>query len=109
MATYQEQLAYKRGYNRARARFAARAWQAVKIAKLYRQQLATAASDRRCDGCDRWTRGGKRCLWGRCRGDFEFGAEPRMWADSFAGEHEQRSVITTEDFGCVNWLPKNGA
>jgi len=27
-----------------------------------------------------------------------------MWADTPIGENEQRAIITTEDFGCVNWL-----
>jgi len=96
---------YSRGYGRALRRCGNRVQKALDIARGYRDRV-TSTQDQRCDTCVRWTRGGPRCLWGACRGDFEYSAgEPGMWADRFVGEADQRRVITHENFGCVNWLP----
>jgi len=99
-----ERLAYQRGYSRGRANLVARVKAVIQIARGYQKREPDQV--RRCDGCARWTRGSPtRCIWGRCRGDFESGLEPRMWADRFSGEHLERAIITTEDFACVNFLP----
>jgi hypothetical protein len=106
--TYGEKLAYHRGVNRARASARERVRRVLEIAKGYRQRSSMGAHpERQCASCSRWERGGEKCIWGRCRADFEFGTEPRMWAESFGGERRSGLVITTEDFACVNWLPKS--
>lgn len=100
---------YQRGYNRGRSRAITWATTAISIAKGYRARLTDVHPDLRCVTCARWTRGCTACVWGFCRGDFERGAEPAMWADSLPGETSQRQIITTENFGCVNWLPRESA
>lgn len=98
-------LAYMRGYNRARAR-SHDLWQRLAcIARGYRDRLKEPIMQRRCGDCARWSRGASMTLWGFCRADFD-GEEPRMWAESFVGEREQRNIVTQEAFGCVNWLPR---
>lgn len=101
-----EQREYTRGYNRGQARVLERARAALRIAKRYRERLTDTAHMRRCSDCDRWTRGCPTCVWGSCSGDFDRAAEPAMWADHLPGETVDHGIITTEDFGCVNWLPK---
>ncbi len=105
--TYGEKIAYQRGYNRARRNFANRAARAVEIAKGYRSRSALPTdTEQRCAGCARWSRGGPDCVWGKCAANFEYSLEGRMWVDQFVGENERRVIITTAEFGCVNWLPK---
>ncbi len=100
-----EKREYSRGYSRATYRFICRAREIAEIARGYRARLADHDTARQCHTCQRWKRGGDKFLWGVCAGNFEQPQEPSMWADSFAGETWQRKIITTEDFGCVNWLP----
>jgi hypothetical protein len=104
--TREEHLAYQRGYNRALRSVADRVSRVIRIARGYRDRHFTQG---RCATCDRWTRGCRGCLWGTCRADFEPGIEPRMWTERFAGENSGRSIETSEDFACVNWLPRIGA
>lgn len=105
--THGERKAYGRGYNRAISRGIDRVQVIASIARGYRDRLTDINSKRRCDACSRWTRGGANCIWGTCAADFDHGTEPRMWAEAYVGEkHADRAVITTEDFGCVNWLPQ---
>lgn len=100
-----EKRAYIRGYNRSISRISDRVYRALRIAKGYRTRLTDMDTSRQCGTCDRWTRGGDRYLWGKCRADFAFQCEGRMWAEVYIGEREVRAIITTEDFGCQNWLP----
>lgn len=95
---------YRSGWNRGRARATHWAWVVIGIAKGYRARLADIDTARRCDTCSRWTRGRQGCVWGKCAANFERGAEPAMWADG-TRSGQPIAVITTEDFGCVNWLP----
>lgn len=94
-----EKREYQRGYNRGRAR----SWNWIdklaKIARGYRARLADHDTSRVCRTCQRWTRGCDTCIWGRCATDFNRPTEPAMWPDA-GGD-----IITTEGFGCVNWLP----
>lgn len=106
--TIEEKKAYTRGYNRARSRCWDRVQRAVQIAKSYRARLTDIHPSLQCRDCDRWMRGGPDCVWGRCRADFEFGVEGRMWAEVTGNSKDVKSaIITTEDFGCVNWIPKS--
>jgi hypothetical protein len=104
--TRDEQRAYQRGYNRQLARTRERVERVLRVARGYRERLTDIDRTRRCDNCVRWTRGCPTCVWGKCAAGFERFTEPSMWADSFTGEKQQRAIITTEDFACVNWLPK---
>ena len=104
--SYAEKIAYARGYNRGRSRMFDYASRAVEIAKGYRLLSRRPEDSRVCSSCSRWERGCPTCSWGKCAASFEFGLEGRMWADQFVGEKQPRAVITSEEFGCVNWLPK---
>ena len=105
--TEAEKRAYQRGYNRAQRNASNRAWHALEIAKAYRDRLGEINHAPICRNCRRWTRGCQSCVWGICAADFERTAEPAMWAEALVAEsHVDRKVITTEDFGCVNWLPR---
>lgn len=105
-----EKRGYSRGYSRALVRCQDRVTRALKIARGYREKASQAIyhdTAPRCMSCERWTRGGENCLWGYCRGDFEYVAdEQKMWADTPAGEREPRRIVTQEMFGCVNWIAK---
>lgn len=107
--TPEEKRQYTRGYNRGLARQQNRANRAIEIAKAYRARTGDRETERLCVNCDRWTRGGPNCVWGTCRADFEYGLEGRVWAEALVGDRDvQRSVITSEDFGCVSWIPRTG-
>lgn len=104
--TLAERRDYARGYNRGRARGGEWAHRLIQLAKAYRDRAAIPADAlRECQNCRRWTRGGPSCLWGVCKADFEWGAEPRMWIDTRSGDRE-RQIITDETFGCVGWFPR---
>jgi hypothetical protein len=102
--TDSEKREYRRGYNRAMSRHRDRIRSIMAIARGYRERCTDTETRRVCQNCLRWTRGCDSCVWGQCSGDFERPEEPSMWADTPIGENEQRAIITTEDFGCVNWL-----
>jgi len=99
-----EKRAYTRGYQRAVARRSAFAIRLVAIAKAYRLRLQDQDSKRVCMSCRRWKRGTKTTLWGECRADFD-GPEPRMWVD-WPSSSARPAIVTHENFGCVNWLPR---
>lgn len=104
--TIGERRAYQRGYNRAGSRAWDRVRKVVEIAKGYRTRL-TDTTPRTCATCTRWLRGdgsnnSAACKWGSCRADFEWGLEGCMWVD---GRWTKQQIITSEDFGCVAWLP----
>jgi len=111
-----ERRGYSRGYNRAGARYHTRMERVIGIARLYQAKLLGLISDaeakRTCATCHRWNRGdglnnAESCKWGTCSTDFVFGLEPRMWID-FPLHHPRThgaKITTSEDFGCVNWLP----
>jgi hypothetical protein len=101
--TRTEQLEYSRGYNRGLARSHDRVQRILRIAQRYRESCDTP-TESLCRTCDRWTRGGPSCVWGECRADFEYGLEPRMWADG--GKSPKGTVVTDENFGCISWIPK---
>lgn len=103
-------LAEKRAYQRGYARRGSKMWDQFRkiltIAKAYRERSKVAHDDRHCAGCSRWTRGHPTARWGKCAASFEYGAEARMWADTLPDEtFKERPIITSEDFGCVNWTP----
>lgn len=104
-ATREERLAYARGYNRANSAASKRAQKCLDIAKGYRERLRDYDTARTCDACARWTRGCERCLWGFCNGGFEWGVEGAAWVDTPIGARTQQ-IVTHENFGCINWLPK---
>lgn len=101
----EERLAYQRGYNRGRVRISDHIGNILRIARGYRDRLTDINPQHPCDGCMRWTHGGGGCVWGRCAADFQWGSEPRMWAEPKSGS-ATCEIITTPDFGCVNWLPR---
>jgi hypothetical protein len=101
-----ERRGYQRGYNRAHSKIASHVQRVIKIARGYRDRLTDTDSARICETCARWKRGGANCMWGACDADFEWGIEPRMWADTNAGESPHRKIITQPNFGCVSWLPR---
>jgi hypothetical protein len=101
--TRTEQLEYSRGYNRGLARSHDRVQRILRIAQRYRESCDTP-TESLCRTCDRWTRGGPSCVWGECRADFEYGLEPRMWAEG--GKSPKGTVVTDENFGCISWIPK---
>lgn len=104
--TTEEKRAYARGYNRCRARGYDYARKLAEIAKGYRDRLADMKTDRSCQSCRRWSRGGRNCQWGTCAADFQYGIEPRMWSEKFVdGPYQPANISTSQDFGCVNWLP----
>jgi len=106
-SNYADKQYYRKGYNRGRFR----TWETYRrvsdIAKRWRD-LATKGSDktRTCENCVRWHRDQPSHQWGICRAAFEYGVEPRMWADTPRGERREPSICTSKDFGCVNWNPK---
>jgi hypothetical protein len=109
----EEQRAYQRGYNRGMNRYIDRAQKVVEIARGYQARLTDNDSERMCENCSRWTRGGDspnadQCKWGVCAADFEWGAEPRMWVDVPPGSPRaiKPQIITQPDFGCRSWLPR---
>ena len=105
--TEAEKKAYMRGYNRRNSRDSGRVWRILKVAKAIRdRQHSTDAN--LCKNCERWTRGGPNCLWGVCSTDFQYGVEPRMWPDTYPTQTPAK-ITTTEDFGCVSWLPRQSA
>lgn len=108
--TESEKREYSRGYNRALSRCHDRVERALRIARGYRAKAEQAIyrdSLPRCVSCERWKRGADGMLWGYCRADFEYTAgEQGMWADRFAGENNQRPIVTQEMFGCVNWISR---
>lgn len=106
MPTTETQKAYSRGYYRGRSRMYDYIARLTKIAKAYREMARGGAvpSESICRNCDRWTRGGPSCVWGDCRADFEIGVESRMWSEG--GRMPKGGITTTEDFGCINWIPK---
>ena len=108
--SHEEKLAYQRGYSRANSRYWARLREVIRIAKAYRERSATPSDEtRRCISCVRWERGGEHYLWGVCNAEFERGAEARMWTEALHcnGKYVSGKITTTEDFGCVNWIPRS--
>jgi hypothetical protein len=101
--SYGEKIAYQRGYSRGRTRVYAHAVRLLEIAKGYRERCVGQSKVRICKNCSRWKRGAPCAVWGSCRADFEFALEGRMWVDAAA--REAPAIITTEDFGCINWIP----
>lgn len=93
---------YSRGYYRGAAKLYRRIEKVLLLAKRYRSMSQNPLSERLCAGCAHWTRGQPgNCKWGQCDRDFEFSAgEGRMWTD------DSSAIITTEDFGCNNWVPR---
>lgn len=104
--TYGEKINYTRGYNRGVAKMRGHAEAAIRLAKSYRRLTRRPVDLRRCDGCDRWARGCKSCHWGTCRGGFDWDVEALAWVDQPTGQARQE-IITHENFGCVNWIPKS--
>lgn len=100
-----EKRAYQRGYNAGRKRRLDWSFKLLAVARRIRDRLTDTNPDRSCQTCDRWTRGGATYQWGMCRADFEWDVEPRMWIDSRAPDLAE--ITTSEDFGCVSWLPRN--
>lgn len=96
-----EKRAYQRGVNRATARNHDRMQKLIRIARQYRER---ESSDEECicQTCDRWRQGTNNTVWGFCRADFQYGVEPRMWADSKSGDAD---LITDATFGCISWIP----
>lgn len=106
--SYEEKREYNRGYQRGCDRRYRQAANALKLAQLYRARLADT-SEQLCGGCARWERGGDSCKWGYCDNNFSAGAgEGNMWVDVPTGI-KQPAIITHDNFGCVNWLPKLSA
>lgn len=99
-----ETRAYAKGYGRATSRYWTHVTRVLDIARGYRGRLKDFDTARRCDTCRRWTRGCDTCVWGHCSHNFERPLEPSMWPDP-----DHADIITTEDFGCVNWLPRGEA
>lgn len=102
-----EHLAYMRGYNGNRNRISVVHGRLIEIAKAYRALSRRPEDQRQCVGCARWTRGDQpdaspSWTWGRCSADFQWGCEARMWVD----DRTNPKIITSEDFGCVNWIPR---
>lgn len=96
--TAEAKRAYVNGYQRAMARMRSRVEDVLKIARGYRDSRTIPAAN--CVKCSRWTRGGPQCVWGYCSASFEYGVEPRMFAE---GGRER--ICTTENFYCPNWIP----
>src|SRR5947208_2822912 len=87
--TRAEQLEYGRGYNRGIARAQDRFKAVVEIAKGYRRAArGEGPQESLCKNCDRWKRGEGNAHWGRCRADFEWDLEPRMWADAWPAKEK---------------------
>jgi hypothetical protein len=103
-----EKREYIRGYNRGRSRALGWAQAAIKIGKAYRARSTDERAERLCGTCSRWSRGCPKCVWGRCAADFERGIEPAMWPETplSTPRRDDLEIITTEDFGCTCWLPK---
>lgn len=107
-----EKRGYQRGYNRANSTAWNRVRRVIEVAKGYRARLVDN-SNGSCAECRRWLRGAGQnnssgCKWGSCRADFECGLEARMWVDLPLGTPRsiKPTITTSEEFGCVNWLPK---
>lgn len=110
--TVNDRREYQRGYRRGRARASEWIHKLIELAKLYRGQRVDQGVPNRCATCRRWARGGggsgaESCRWGICKADFEWSVEGRMWAGTRSGDREMH-ITTSEDFGCVSWLPKGG-
>lgn len=104
--TRAEQLEYGRGYNRGVARARDHIKAVIEIAKGYRRAVrGEGPEESLCKNCARWTRGEGHAFWGRCRADFEWDLEPRMWADAWPAK-EKAEIITQPEFGCVSWIPR---
>jgi hypothetical protein len=109
--THGERNAYSRGYNRGRARSSDWAMKLLDLCRKYRDRaLAGEGVTRRCEGCSRWRRGHGAARWGRClmAGDSSaWLSEPGAWTERADGrQYPAADLITHEDFGCTNWLPK---
>jgi hypothetical protein len=104
--TRAEQLEYGRGYNRGIARARDHFKAVIEIAKGYRRAArGERPQESLCKNCNRWKRGEGNAHWGRCRADFEWDLEPRMWADAWPAK-EKPEIITQPEFGCVSWIPQ---
>lgn len=101
-ATPTDHRSYMLGHKRARASYGSRMQRILQVAKRYRDLARLGAPDVKhtCATCFRWTRGAPATLWGQCsqQHDDMYGAEPRIL--------QTEQLVTNEEFGCVNWLPK---
>lgn len=97
---------YQRGYNKGRASILkGRDSRAERLIRAIRELKARLDpwSPPRCDRCINWTRE-RECQWGYCRATAAIIGTQFPWFSPADNPQDER-IVTTEDFGCVKFVP----